>query len=113
MLRSLPSLVDDANCLNVEPDLFYPNRGDLLSALIAKKQCMDCKVRLECLHIGLDENWGIWGGLSEIDRRKIRRVMRRGKDLTQAIAEIDHRTITRVKALSKLLEDHEKKYRVS
>ena len=65
---------DRANCLGVDPDLFFPARG--ASTREAKKVCQGCVVRQACLEYALDnnENFGIWGGLGERGRRRLRRV---------------------------------------
>lgn len=62
-----------ANCLGVDPDLFFPERG--ASTREAKGVCRGCEVRVECLEYALDhgEKFGIWGGLSERERRRVRR----------------------------------------
>ncbi|MSW60826.1 MAG: hypothetical protein F2823_02755, partial [Actinobacteria bacterium] len=62
-----------ANCLGVDPDLFFPERG--ASTREAKGVCKGCEVRLECLEYALahGEKFGIWGGLSERERRRVRR----------------------------------------
>jgi WhiB family redox-sensing transcriptional regulator len=62
-----------ANCLGVDPDLFFPERG--ASTKEAKQVCQSCVVREECLEYALanGEKFGIWGGLSERERRRIRR----------------------------------------
>jgi WhiB family redox-sensing transcriptional regulator len=62
-----------ANCLGVDPDLFFPERG--ASTREAKSVCRGCEVRLECLEyaLGHGEKFGIWGGLSERERRRVRR----------------------------------------
>jgi WhiB family redox-sensing transcriptional regulator len=64
---------DEANCLGVDPDLFFPERG--ASTREAKEVCRGCVVRLECLEYALSngEKFGIWGGLSERERRRLRR----------------------------------------
>ena len=64
---------DEANCLGVDPDLFFPERG--ASTRGAKEVCRGCVVRMECLEYALDngEKFGIWGGLSERERRRLRR----------------------------------------
>ena len=64
---------DEANCLGVDPDLFFPERG--ASTREAKEVCRGCSVREECLEFALQngEKFGIWGGLSERERRRIRR----------------------------------------
>jgi WhiB family redox-sensing transcriptional regulator len=62
-----------ANCLGVDPDLFFPERG--ASTKEAKAVCRACVVREDCLEYALDnsEKFGIWGGLSERERRRLRR----------------------------------------
>ncbi len=64
---------DFANCLGVDPDLFFPERG--ASTREAKEVCKGCVVREDCLEYALSngEKFGIWGGLSERERRRIRR----------------------------------------
>ena len=64
---------DQANCLGVDPDLFFPERG--ASTREAKEVCRGCEVRQQCLEYALanGEKFGIWGGLSERERRRLRR----------------------------------------
>ena len=64
---------DQANCLGVDPDLFFPERG--ASTREAKEVCRGCQVRTQCLEYALmnGEKFGIWGGLSERERRRLRR----------------------------------------
>jgi WhiB family redox-sensing transcriptional regulator len=64
---------DFANCLGVDPDLFFPERG--ASTREAKEVCRGCVVREDCLEYALanGETFGIWGGMSERERRRIRR----------------------------------------
>lgn len=60
-------------CAGMNPDLFFPERGD--DTREAKKVCATCTVRAECLQYSLDnhERFGLWGGKSERERRRIRR----------------------------------------
>ena len=62
-----------ANCLGVDPDLFFPARG--ASTREAKEVWRGCVVRDGCLEYALQngEKFGIWGGMSERERRRIRR----------------------------------------
>jgi len=64
---------DRSNCLGVDPDLFFPERG--ASTREAKAVCRSCEVRVDCLEYALahGEKFGIWGGLSERERRRVRR----------------------------------------
>jgi WhiB family redox-sensing transcriptional regulator len=63
----------NANCVGVDPDIFFPERG--ASTREAKAICAACKVKTECLNYALDngEKFGIWGGTSERERRRLRR----------------------------------------
>ncbi|MBO0893173.1 MAG: WhiB family transcriptional regulator [Acidimicrobiales bacterium] len=62
-----------ANCAGVDPELFFPQRG--ASTREAKSVCRACMVREDCLEYALSngEKFGIWGGLSERERRRVRR----------------------------------------
>jgi WhiB family redox-sensing transcriptional regulator len=66
----------DALCAETDPEAFFPEKGG--STREAKRVCAGCSVRTECLEAALanDERFGIWGGLSERERRRLR-VMRR------------------------------------
>ncbi|PDQ36194.1 MAG: sporulation protein [Candidatus Lumbricidophila eiseniae] len=63
----------DALCAQTDPEAFFPEKGG--STRDAKKICAGCEVRSECLEYALsnDERFGIWGGLSERERRKLRK----------------------------------------
>lgn len=67
---------EEALCAQTDPALFFPEKGG--STREAKRVCADCSVRIQCLESALDndERHGIWGGLSEVDLRKIRRARR-------------------------------------
>ena len=62
-----------ANCLGVDPDLFFPERG--ASTREAKEVGRGGVGRDGCLEYALQngEKFGIWGGISERERRRIRR----------------------------------------
>jgi WhiB family redox-sensing transcriptional regulator len=64
---------DQANCKGANADLFFPERG--ASTRSAKAICRECTVRQECLDFAIEtgEKFGIWGGLSERERRRVRR----------------------------------------
>ncbi|GAA1943468.1 hypothetical protein GCM10009717_07420 [Agromyces allii] len=63
----------DALCAQTDPEAFFPEKGG--STRDAKKICTGCEVRAQCLEyaLGNDERFGIWGGLSERERRKLRK----------------------------------------
>ncbi|GEL48050.1 hypothetical protein CHO01_31660 [Cellulomonas hominis] len=60
---------DSALCAQVDPDLFFPDKGGPTSE--AKRVCRRCEVRVECLYWALEagERFGVWGGMSERERR--------------------------------------------
>jgi Transcription factor WhiB len=62
-----------ALCAQTDPEAFFPEKGG--STREAKRICSGCEVRDECLEYALanDERFGIWGGMSERERRKQRR----------------------------------------
>ncbi len=64
---------DFANCRGADPDLFFPERG--ASTRTAKQICRECTVLAQCLEFAIvsSEKFGIWGAMSERERRKIRR----------------------------------------
>lgn len=63
----------DSLCAQTDPEAFFPEKGG--STRDAKKICTSCEVRNQCLEYALqnDERFGIWGGLSERERRKLRK----------------------------------------
>ena len=62
-----------ALCAQTDPDAFFPEKGG--STREAKRICISCDVKSECLEyaLGQDERFGIWGGLSERERRRLKR----------------------------------------
>ena len=76
---------DKAACLTEDPELFFPvgNTGPALAQVEeAKKVCMRCEVRQECLDWALQANQdhGVWGGTSEDERRAMRRQNARNRN---------------------------------
>lgn len=61
-------------CLEHEPELFFPNAADDPSPAIAV--CRTCPVQAPCLAAALDsgECDGVWGGTTPGERRAMRRV---------------------------------------
>lgn len=70
-----------ALCAQVGPEAFFVEKGG--DTRIARQLCAACEVTDECLRYALDtrEEFGIWGGTSPRQRKKMRRTER-------------HRTIT-------------------
>lgn len=63
----------DALCAQTDPEAFFPEKGG--STRDAKRVCSECPVRDACLEYAMenDERFGIWGGLSERERRRLRK----------------------------------------
>ena len=64
---------EKALCAQTDPEAFFPEKGG--STREAKRICLGCEVRDACLDYALahDERFGIWGGLSERERRRLKR----------------------------------------
>lgn len=71
--REILSWQERALCAQTDPEAFFPEKGG--STREAKKVCQACEVRVECLEYALaqDERFGIWGGLSERERRRLKK----------------------------------------
>ena len=65
---------DQALCAETDPEAFFPEKGG--STRAAKRVCRACEVRAECLEYALehDERFGIFGGMSERERRQLKRM---------------------------------------
>jgi hypothetical protein len=77
---------DDALCPQTDPNAFFPDKGE--STTPAKQICLHCQVRQQCLDYAVahDERFGVWGGFSERERRR----MKRGEDLTPTLRHGGH-----------------------
>lgn len=67
---------EEGLCAQADPDAWFPQKGG--SVLAAKRICQRCPVQAECLEYALthDERFGVWGGLSERERRALKRKRR-------------------------------------
>ena len=63
----------EARCTQVDPEIFFPERGG--SSKAARMVCKGCPVQGICLEYALNnkEQFGIWGGTSERERRRLRK----------------------------------------
>lgn len=68
-----PPWMVDAVCPTTDPEAFFPEKGG--STKSAKAVCSGCPVRPDCLAYAIanDERHGVWGGLSERNRRRLKR----------------------------------------
>ena len=64
---------DHARCLEVDPEIFFPERGG--SSRLARAVCEKCPVQAACLRYAIRnrEQFGIWGNTSERERRRLRK----------------------------------------
>jgi len=70
-LLSVPAWQELGRCAESDPELFFPEKGGPTEE--PKRVCRSCEVRVECLEYALEnrERFGIWGGMSERQRRRI------------------------------------------
>lgn len=87
LTRSRDEWMADGLCAQVDPELFFPEKGG--SPVEAKQVCDRCAVRAECLEAALArrERYGVWGGMSERERRKL--LARRNSGAPSAVAPED------------------------
>jgi WhiB family redox-sensing transcriptional regulator len=64
---------EDARCAQVDPELFFPEKGQPTSD--AKKICATCAVREQCLQwaMAANQRHGVWGGLTARERSSLAR----------------------------------------
>lgn len=68
-----PAWMDDAACINEDPELFFPPSGQ--SSLAARKVCKGCPVAKQCLEYAIrcesgSPGFGVFGGRTPEQRRK-------------------------------------------
>jgi WhiB family redox-sensing transcriptional regulator len=65
--------MDEGVCAQTDPEIFFPEKGGDPSR--AKAVCASCAVAAACLEYALthNEHFGIWGGLSDRERRTLRK----------------------------------------
>lgn len=89
-----------ARCTSIalaDPDFFFPGKGD--SYVHAKEFCAPCPVKSDCIlaAITTNERYGIWGGMGERARRKVKHLLQKGWSLGDAIDRIESAPNQRVK----------------
>jgi len=74
IIQQVLSWQADARCVQADPEIFFPERGG--SSRAARAVCNECPVLEQCLQYALQnrEQFGIWGGTSERERRKLRKL---------------------------------------
>jgi WhiB family redox-sensing transcriptional regulator len=74
--RDLPDWHEQAACKRMDPALFFPRAGESIRLIrLAKETCRGCPVQKPCLDWAVTtiEPFGIWGGVTERERRQLRR----------------------------------------
>ena len=71
-----PEWMGGALCAQTDPEAFFPEKG--ASTKAAKRICGSCPVRDECLEYAIENEvrFGVWGGLSDRERRRVARQRR-------------------------------------
>lgn len=82
---------DEAACRKSDPEMWYSD--DTYSGIAARTICGDCPVRVDCLRDGITDPFGIWGGWSAAERRRLRERMR-GLDKEAKALIIEQAAIT-------------------
>ncbi len=67
-----PMWQDRAACYGLDPEIFFPTTEE--EASLALSFCAACPVRDDCLSWALwqGERYGVWGGMTEQERRLLR-----------------------------------------
>lgn len=80
---------EEASCRSVDPEVFFPDRQED-HATMAKAICRGCPVRMQCLQLALDArlDHGVWGGMTEHERRSLRRSRQRRARRLAAASEL-------------------------
>lgn len=91
----------EALCIDQSPDLFFPEIREPNHP--AKRICEMCAVRFDCLQYAIDTNqqFGIWGGTVEKERKTLQRMQTAGMDLREAVVIVELRRKGRSKMPAK------------
>lgn len=84
---ALPEWYAEAVCAQTSPEEFFPEKGGTTKH--AKQVCLGCTVREQCLQDALDrdERFGVWGGLSERERRQLKHQQQTALNAAKALAQ--------------------------
>jgi WhiB family redox-sensing transcriptional regulator len=76
-MKAYDEIVEEGLCAQTDPDAFFPEKGGSTAA--AKKICAECPVLADCREfaLGTPSLYGLWGGLTDVERRRIRRAASR------------------------------------
>jgi len=66
-----------ANCKGINTEIFFADDTDLynrhLDNRMIRKICFTCTIQKDCLRAGMKEEFGVWGGLTANERKKVRK----------------------------------------
>ena len=86
-------------CAGMDPDLWFPENSATATGTTAKRVCLQCPLLEPCREHGIrHERHGIWGGLSERDRRQVRRErggMRPVREVPTTVVNVRARVVQR------------------
>ena len=66
---------EHAACRGSDPELFFPERPNSATSLLALQLCSTCKVSAECYKVAASNLMiqGIWGGTTQLERQQLQR----------------------------------------
>lgn len=73
--QKLPDWMHERACRDADPRKFDASTGEAPTSkrvLLAKETCQGCPVRVECLEFGINEEFGVFGGLAPVERKALR-----------------------------------------
>lgn len=84
-----PKWQRQAACIGYPPEWWWPEANEDVNKKRALEICRRCPVRSECLEHGLDnrDEVGIWGGLTERQRKALRKTIRQANIATAEVFE--------------------------
>jgi WhiB family transcriptional regulator, redox-sensing transcriptional regulator len=86
-----------AQCTIQNLDAMYPDDSNVIAVAKAKRICSNCPVKGFCLELGWNEDYGIWGGFTSNERKRLRKVFdlkhKEPKEIRKMIRTIAHRMI--------------------
>lgn len=73
-MTTLVDFIEDGLCAQTDPEIFFNEKPNQWNVEVPKRVCRECPVMGLCRDWSVDqpELHGVWGGLSEGERRKIR-----------------------------------------
>lgn len=62
----------EGTCTTTDPEMFFSQQAPEIRAAV--KICSECPVRVLCANYAINTNqeYGVWGGLTEVDRKQLR-----------------------------------------